>query len=148
MSHNNEIIASRKILRRSSKYAQLGGVASGYALSMGHSIVLTRIFFVLLFFMSVGTGFLVYALAWIIMPGAETGPQGWEQPVAEDLKLFRSPENKMIAGVCGALGNYFEVDPTLVRLIAALLALMGGIGVMTYLYAWMVLPSRSLSINR
>jgi len=97
---------------------------------------------VLIFFLSAGTAFIVYALAWMIMPSAATGPQGWEQPSVDDMQLARSDSDRVISGVCGALANYFNMDSTLMRLIVILLALMGGIGLMTYLYAWMILPKK------
>ncbi len=43
-----------------------------------------------------------------------------------DKKLYRSTKNSMIAGVCGGLGEYFNIDPTIVRLLAVLLILLKG----------------------
>jgi len=54
-------------------------------------------------------------------------------------KLFRSKKNKMIAGVCGGLGEYLEVDPTVVRLIWVLFALTGS-GILAYIVAWIIIP--------
>jgi len=54
-------------------------------------------------------------------------------------KLYRSRENRMIFGVCGGLGDYFDVDPTLVRLVWLLFALWGA-GVLAYLIAWIIIP--------
>lgn len=62
----------------------------------------------------------------------------------EEKKLYRSRDNRMIAGVCGGLGEYFNVDPTLIRLIWALvsvpLAFFGGIVV--YIIAAIIIPER------
>ncbi len=55
-------------------------------------------------------------------------------------KLYRSRENRMIAGVCGGLGEYFEIDPTLVRLALVFLALWWGGGILLYLLAWFIIP--------
>ncbi len=55
-------------------------------------------------------------------------------------KLYRSRENRMIAGVCGGLGEYLEIDPTLIRLAAVFLALWWGGGVLLYLLAWFIVP--------
>jgi len=46
----------------------------------------------------------------------------------------------MFAGVCGGLAEYFGVDATLVRLIAVVLALLGGSGLIIYGVAWMIMP--------
>lgn len=46
----------------------------------------------------------------------------------------------MIFGVCGGIGEYFDVDPTLVRLLWLLFALWGGAGVLAYLIAWIIIP--------
>jgi phage shock protein C len=46
----------------------------------------------------------------------------------------------MIAGVCGGLGGYLRIDPTLVRVFFVVLALGNGIGVLLYLILWIVLP--------
>ena len=54
-------------------------------------------------------------------------------------KLYRSKDNRMIFGVCGGLGEYFEIDPTLVRLAWLLFALWGA-GILAYLIAWIIIP--------
>jgi phage shock protein C len=55
-------------------------------------------------------------------------------------KLYRSNTDKMIAGVAGGLGEYLDVDPTIIRLAFALLALIGGHGVLIYLVLWLIVP--------
>lgn len=54
-------------------------------------------------------------------------------------KLYRSRRNKMIVGVCGGIGEYFNVDPNVVRIGAVILGCM-GIGVVTYIVAAIILP--------
>lgn len=59
----------------------------------------------------------------------------------ENKKLYRSNSDKMIAGVCGGLGQYFSVDPTLIRLIFALLVVFGvGSGILLYIILAIVMP--------
>ena len=58
----------------------------------------------------------------------------------ETHRLYRSKTESMIGGVCGGLGAYFGIDPTLVRLIFVLLAVFGGGGVLIYLILWIVIP--------
>lgn len=55
-------------------------------------------------------------------------------------KLYRSRKDYMIAGVCGGIAEYFEIDSTLVRLLAVLVVLIGGAGVVAYIIAWIVIP--------
>ena len=59
-------------------------------------------------------------------------------------KLYRSSSDRMIAGVCGGLGKYFTVDPTLVRLVFLLLLVLGGSGFLLYLVLWIVVPDEQL----
>ncbi len=59
----------------------------------------------------------------------------------EGKKLYRSKTDKMVAGVCGGLAQYFGIDPTLVRLIFALLVFFGvGSGVVLYIILAIVMP--------
>lgn len=55
-------------------------------------------------------------------------------------RLMRSRTEVVIAGVCGGLGEYFGVDPVIVRLIFVLVALTTGIGVLAYPILWMIMP--------
>ncbi len=55
-------------------------------------------------------------------------------------RLYRSTSDRMIAGVCGGLGKYFNVDPTIVRLAFLLLFFLGGGGFVLYLILWIVVP--------
>ena len=55
-------------------------------------------------------------------------------------RLTLSVTDKKIGGVCGGLAEYFGVDPTLVRLAAVVLALLGGSGLFIYLVAWIIMP--------
>ena len=58
-------------------------------------------------------------------------------------KLYRSEDNKMIAGVCAGIGEYFDVDPTLIRLAWAVLTIFSAIfgGVVLYIIAAIIIPS-------
>lgn len=56
-------------------------------------------------------------------------------------KLYLSGTNKKIGGVCGGLGEYFDVDPTLVRVIFIFITLLSlGLGIVAYILIWMVIP--------
>jgi phage shock protein C len=55
-------------------------------------------------------------------------------------KLMRSTTDKMIAGVCGGLAEYFDIDPTLVRALFVIVTLLGGSGILIYIVLWLVMP--------
>ncbi len=55
-------------------------------------------------------------------------------------RLYRSRTDAMIGGVCGGLAQYLNVDPTVIRLILILMALLGGHGILVYLILWLVIP--------
>jgi phage shock protein C len=57
-----------------------------------------------------------------------------------DKKLYRSRKNSMIGGVCGGLGEYLNVDPTIMRLVAVLLVFADGIGLIAYIISWIIIP--------
>ena len=56
--------------------------------------------------------------------------------------LYRSRENKIIAGICGGIGKYFDIDPNLVRVIAAFVCLTPP-GILTYIIAWIIIPQET-----
>ena len=58
-------------------------------------------------------------------------------------KLYRSTEQRVIAGVCGGIAEYFDIDVTIVRLIAVALLLPGGLpGLLPYIIMWIVVPRK------
>ena len=58
----------------------------------------------------------------------------------ETKRIYRSKSDRKIAGVCGGLAAYLNVDPTIVRLVAVLLALAGSFGFWAYVIAAIVIP--------
>jgi phage shock protein C len=58
-----------------------------------------------------------------------------------DKKLFRSRSDRMIAGVCGGLGEYLVVDPVWLRLLFVVLLVSGGFGFWAYLILWIIVPN-------
>ena len=62
---------------------------------------------------------------------------------SEVKRLYRSRSERMIAGICGGLGQYLGTDPTIIRLVFVLLAVLGP-GVIIYLIAWLVVPEEPL----
>ncbi len=62
-------------------------------------------------------------------------------------KIYRSESDRMIAGICGGIGEYFDIDPTLVRIIFACI-LLSGSGFILYIILWVVIPSQSQVKNK
>lgn len=56
-------------------------------------------------------------------------------------RVLRDPYDKMIGGVCSGIAHYFDIDPTIVRLVMVVLFLTGGIGFIAYIIAWIVIPA-------
>ncbi|HKL12941.1 MAG TPA: PspC domain-containing protein [Halanaerobiales bacterium] len=59
-------------------------------------------------------------------------------------KLYLSRESKVIGGVCGGIGKYFQIDPVIVRLVFLILFFVFGVGLITYIIAWIIIPERPL----
>ena len=55
-------------------------------------------------------------------------------------RLYRSRRQRMLAGVCGGIAEYFGWDPSLVRIGWIVLTLLGGSGILLYLIFWLVIP--------
>jgi len=113
---------------------KIAGVCAG----LGEYFEIDPVFFRLFFLASLffgGIGALIYLLLWIMAPerpGAEAAPG------AKGLRLSRS--DRKIAGVCGGLGEWLDVDPVFLRVAFVLLALVGGLGVAVYVVLWLFLP--------
>ena len=55
-------------------------------------------------------------------------------------RLYKSNKNKMLDGVCGGIAEYFDIDPTLVRLGWVLFCALGGSGIIAYIIAAIIIP--------
>ncbi len=58
-------------------------------------------------------------------------------------RLYRSRKNRIVAGVAGGLGEYFDIDPVFVRVIFVLATLAGAWGLLAYIILWIVVPNES-----
>lgn len=122
---------------RSTNDRVISGLAGGLADYFGLDAAWVRLGLVLLVLLGVGTPIILYLLGWLIVP---------VNPRPSDLsrdRLHRSRTDRMLAGVCGGLAETMGVDPSIVRLIAVVLLITGGVAVPFYLVAWFVLPSQA-----
>jgi phage shock protein C len=55
-------------------------------------------------------------------------------------RLYRSSDDRVIAGVCGGLAKYFDIDPIIGRVLAAVSILVSGVGPVAYVVLWIVAP--------
>ena len=74
---------------------------------------------------------------------AETAaqPQPQQKTFTGRKPFFRDENNKKIAGVCAGIANYFNIDPTIIRLVALLLLIWFGVGLIPYIILWIAMPS-------
>lgn len=63
-------------------------------------------------------------------------------------RLCRSDKERVIAGICGGLADYFDIDPLLIRIVFIILAISGGLGVILYLAAWLIIPRKKLTADQ
>jgi phage shock protein C len=57
-------------------------------------------------------------------------------------RLYRSKKDRKIAGVCGGVAEYFEIDPTIVRVLWIASCFIGTLGIWLYLIAWLIVPEK------
>ena len=57
-------------------------------------------------------------------------------------KLYKSNTDKKLDGVCAGIGEYFDVDPTVIRLLWVLAVLFAGVGILAYIIAAIIIPRK------
>jgi phage shock protein C len=77
------------------------------------------------------------------------GASAMEEPgnALEPRKLYRSETQRMVAGVCGGLAEYFNLDVTVVRVLFLILSVFGGSGIVIYLVMWIIVPDARKARN-
>jgi phage shock protein PspC (stress-responsive transcriptional regulator) len=142
---------STKQMFRDTDNKILGGVCSGLAAYFGADPIIFRVIFGVLFF--TGLGILLYLFLWIATPAAKTeddknkmrgeytsSKKTFSYKTSEK-RLYRDPDDKILAGVCSGLGAYFSVDPVFFRLAFVAVTFLGfGTGVLLYIILAIVLP--------
>lgn len=129
-----ERIANKK-LYRDARRKILGGVCAGLANYFNIDPVWPRLLFALLVLGSYGGLLLVYIICWIVLPVSNT-----LEDETTIKKMYRDPERKVLGGVASGVAAFFGADITLIRLAFVILAIVGGVGVLTYIILWIVLP--------
>ncbi len=139
--------AGRRLTRRPDE-GRLGGVCAGMAEFFNTDVTLVRLAWVVLALVPGGVlgGVLAYLAAWLIIPPEP----GYAPEDGAMRRLVRSRTDRQIAGVCGGLAAYLGVDPTVMRVAWAVLAIVPGavvLGVIAYLIAWAIMPEEPQSFD-
>jgi phage shock protein PspC (stress-responsive transcriptional regulator) len=159
---------SKGRLSRDANDKMLGGVCAGIANYMNIDPAIVRILFAIVTFGGFGTGFLLYILLWIVLPARTV-----EAYVGK--RLFRNPNDRMLGGVAGGLGVYFNKSSHLMRLAFAAPLILNiffgilhsvftpfhwnpvpnvvfgsvtGMFVLIYIVLWIVLPEAKSAFDR
>jgi len=131
----------RRLVRRPSE-GKLAGVCAGIAEYLDVDVTLVRVGWIVLSIVpgAFFGGLIAYIAAMLVMPVA-TGPA--QADASPRRRLLRSATDRKIAGVCGGIADYLDVDPTAIRLAWIVLTIIPGAivcGVVAYLVAWFVVP--------
>ena len=79
-------------------------------------------------------------------PTAEEDSTAVTTAARAEKRLYRSRDDRVIAGVCGGLGKYLNIDPVLVRIAALLLIFAGGVGIVLYVIGWIAMDEEPAAI--
>lgn len=126
-----------KKLHRSTNDMKLAGVCSGLGEYFDLDPVLFRVAFIGLVTFG-GMGLLAYLVMCLLVP-MEAAVHEADAPK----RMRRSRSDCKIAGVCGGLGEFIDVDPVLFRVLFIVLAFVGGLGILFYLVLWIAMPQAS-----
>jgi phage shock protein PspC (stress-responsive transcriptional regulator) len=130
-----------KKLFRYTAERKIAGVCAG----LGEYADIDPLFFRLAFLVTVffgGIGLLVYVVMWFMVPPTSAMPAHTGRT-----RLHLSETDCKIAGVCGGLGEFADVDPLLFRVAFVVLAFAGGAGVFLYLALWLLMPRRTALVS-
>ena len=131
----------RKRLYKSAVDKKVFGVCGGVAEYFHVDSTIIRLL-VVLFCLMAGTGVIIYLVAALIVPEDPNPDAAARAAYPQRKRLYKSKDNVMVAGVCGGIAEYFNIDPTIIRLFVAVFCLLAGTGVLAYLVAVLVLPTR------
>jgi phage shock protein PspC (stress-responsive transcriptional regulator) len=152
----------KKRLYRDDADKLLGGVASGLANYLNLDPAIIRIIFALLVILG-GSGFLIYIILWIVLPSRRL-------QTSIRKRLYRDPDDAVVAGVAGGLAKYFDINPAIPRIIFAApfifgiitsigrnifdhgFVVVGGSGggtfILAYIILWLVLPEAKTTAEK
>ncbi len=132
-----------KKLYRDNQRKILGGVAAGLANYFGIDPLWIRLILVIgvlgldFFLWGAASGFFLigYIIFWIVVPASDKLEEDKEVK-----KLFRNPEDRVIAGVASGIAAYFGTEVTIIRLLFVITFFFGGAGLLIYFILWIIAP--------
>ena len=132
-------------LERSVSDRQIVGVCGGIGTYLGLDSTVVRILWIVLSVVpgAIFFGLIAYLAAWLLIPEATIDSAA----PASRRRLARSRTDTKLAGVCGGLAEYFDVDSTPVRLMWTVLTIFPGAiicGVVAYVVAWLIMPAAAV----
>jgi phage shock protein PspC (stress-responsive transcriptional regulator) len=149
--------SERKRFYRSESDKKIAGVCSGIAQYLHIDVVFVRVVFLILFF-SFGFGVIPYLIIWLATSSSSSHEIG-----AVRKKLYRDPDNKLIAGVCSGIGSYLDIEVWIPRVVF-LLPLIGVVldrmdhwylseslipgAFLAYLFAWIIIPEAKTAAEK
>ena len=133
-NQNNEskTTEKRKRIYRNTSDKVIAGVASGLANYFSVDPIIFRLIFIVSLF--TGFGLIAYIIFWIGIPANDSGK------INENKRLYRDGDNEILGGVAYGLGNYFGIDPAIIRVLFILSIFIGGFGILAYLILWVSIP--------
>ena len=133
-NQNNEskTKGKRKRIYRNTSDKVIAGVASGLANYFSVDPIIFRLIFIVSLF--TGFGLIAYLIFWIGIPANDSGK------INENKRLYRDGDNEILGGVAYGLGNYFGIDPAIIRVLFILSIFIGGFGILAYLILWVSIP--------
>jgi len=134
-NQNNESKTTGKGKRiyRNTSDKVIAGVASGLANYFSVDPIIFRLIFIASLFAG-GIGLIAYIIFWIGIPANDSGK------INENKRLYRDGDNEILGGVAYGLGNYFGIDPAIIRVLFILSIFIGGFGILAYLILWVSIP--------
>lgn len=72
----------------------------------------------------------------------------WKQTKQTYRRMYRDPDSRVLGGVCSGLAAYWNIDPTIIRVIIIVLFLVGGSGLLIYLILWIVMPEAQTTAQK
>lgn len=130
-----------KKLHRIQKDHKIAGVCSGMAEYLQVDPVFIRLFFVVMMCVG-GLGALLYGIMWMLIPEKKRGRPSAK---SQSMQMYLSTKDQKIYGVCGGMGEYFDLDPSIFRVVFIVMAVMGGLGVLTYGILCLVVPKKPVT---
>jgi phage shock protein PspC (stress-responsive transcriptional regulator) len=142
-----ESIMNLREMKKSSRDKKIAGVCGGLGEYTPLPSWVWRALFLATLFIA-AFGLIAYIILWLCMPAADPVDSGTKAEAFQTLHAMKkSSQDKMIAGVCGGLGEHTSLPSWLWRAIFLFALFFGGIGLLAYIVLWITLPAAERSAS-